>query len=68
MESLTQEQDKLVLMGTIKPSKDQYLVAGYAKVTSKDKKKAKKPIDKKMIQVQVSRGVLKLQKEELSKE
>ena len=27
MESLTQEQDKLVMMGTIKPSKDQALVA-----------------------------------------
>ena len=26
MESLTQEQDKLVMMGTIKPSKDQALV------------------------------------------
>ena len=58
----------MILMGTIKPSKDQALVAGYAKVNSKDKKKAKKPIDKKMIQVQVSRGVLKLQEEELSKE
>ena len=28
MESLTQEQDKLVMMGTMKPSKDQALVAG----------------------------------------
>ena len=28
MESLTQEQDKLVMMGTIKPSKEQALVAG----------------------------------------
>ena len=27
MGSLTQEQDKLVMMGTIKPSKDQALVA-----------------------------------------
>ena len=27
MQSLTQEQDKLVMMGTIKPSKDQVLVA-----------------------------------------
>ena len=47
MESLTQEQDKLVLMGTIKPSKDQALVAGDSKVNSKDKKKVKKPLDKK---------------------
>ena len=47
MESLTQEQDKLVLMGTIKPSKDKALVVGYFKVNSKDKKKAKKPPDKK---------------------
>ena len=50
-------------MGAIKPYKDQALVAGYGKVNYKDKKKAKKPIDKKMIQVQVSRGVLKLQEE-----
>ena len=47
MESLTQEQDKLVLMSTIKPSKDQALVAGYSKVSLKDKKKAKKPPYKK---------------------
>ena len=39
MESLTQEQDKLVMMGTIKPSKDQYLVAGDSKVDSKRNKK-----------------------------
>ena len=42
MESLTQEQDKLVLMGTIKPSKDQDLVVGDSKVNSKDKNKDKK--------------------------
>ena len=47
MESLTQEQDKLILMGTIKPSKDQALVAGDFKVNSKDKKKVKNPLDKK---------------------
>ena len=47
MESLTQEQDKLVMMGTIKPSKDQALVAGYSRVDSKGKKKAKKPPEKK---------------------
>ena len=41
MESLTQEQDKLVMMDTIKPSKDQYLVVGDSRVDSKSKKKAK---------------------------
>ena len=41
MESLTQEQDKLVMMGTIKPSKYQALIAGDLKVDSKGKKKAK---------------------------
>ena len=45
MESLTHEQDKLVMMGTIKPSKDQALVAGDSKVDSKGKKKLKKPLD-----------------------
>ena len=43
MESLTQEKDKLVMMGTIKPSKDQALVAGDLRVDSKGKKKYKKP-------------------------
>ena len=38
MESLTQEQDKLVMMGTIKPSKYQALVAGYSRLDSKCKK------------------------------
>ena len=49
MESLTQEQDKLVMMGTIKPSKDQALVVGYSKMDSKGKKNAnpKKPLDQK---------------------
>ena len=37
---------KLVMMGTINPSKDQYLVAGDSKVDSKGKKKAKKPPNK----------------------
>ena len=41
MESLTQEQDKFVMMGTIKPSKYQALVTGYSRVDSKRKKKAK---------------------------
>ena len=43
MESLTQEQDKLVVMGTIKPSKDQDLVVGDYKFDSKGNKKAKNP-------------------------
>ena len=43
MESLTQEQDKMVMMGTIKPSKDQDLVAVDSRVDSKRKKKAKNP-------------------------
>ena len=47
MESLTQEQDKLVMMGTIKPSKDQALVIGYSRVDSKGKKKSKKPPEEK---------------------
>ena len=47
MESLTREQDKLVMMGTIKPSKDQALVAGDLKVDSKSKKKAKNPHEQK---------------------
>ena len=47
MESLTQEQDKVVMMGTIKPSKDQDLVAGDSKVDSKIKNKAKKPLEQK---------------------
>ena len=47
MDSLTQEQDKLVTMGTIKPSKDQDLVAGDLRVDSKIKKKAKNPPEQK---------------------
>ena len=47
MESLTQEQDKLVMMGTIKPSKYQALVAVDSRVDSKGKKKSKKPPEKK---------------------
>ena len=46
MESLTQEQDKLVMMGIIKPSKDQYLVSEYSKVDSKSKKKLKSHLRK----------------------
>ena len=47
MESFTQEQDKLVMMGIIKPSKDQYLVAGDSKVDLKSNKKDKKPPEQK---------------------
>ena len=47
MESLTQEQDKLVMVGTIKPSKDQDLVVGYLKVDSKSMKKYKSPPEQK---------------------
>ena len=47
MESLTQEQDKLVMMGTIKPSKDQFLISRGLKVDSKINKKSKKPPEKK---------------------
>ena len=47
MESLTQEEDKSVMMGTIKPSKDQDLVVGDSRVDSKGKNKAKKPPEKK---------------------
>ena len=47
MESLTQEQDKLVMMGTIKPSKYQALVVGDSRVDSKFKKKSKNPLEKK---------------------
>ena len=47
MESLAHEKDKLVIMGTIKPSIDQYLVAGDSKVDLKRKKKDKKPPEQK---------------------
>ena len=47
MESLTQEQDKMVMMGNIKPSKDQDLVAKDLRVDSKGKKKAKKAPEQK---------------------
>ena len=47
MESLTKEQDKLVMMGTIKHSKYQYLVFGDSKVYSKSKEKDKKPLEQK---------------------
>ena len=43
MESLTKEQDKLVMMGTIKPSKEQALFFGDSRVDSKIKKKTKNP-------------------------
>ena len=47
MESLTQEQDKLVMMGTIKPSKYQALVTIDSRVDSKGEKKSKKPPEQK---------------------
>ena len=47
MESLTHEQDKLVMMGTIKPSKDQALVPGDSRVDSKSNKKDKNPPEQK---------------------
>ena len=47
MESLTQEQDRLVMMGTIKPSKYQALVAGDSRMDSKSKNKAKIPPEQK---------------------
>ena len=47
MESLTQEQDKLVMMGTIRPSKEKYLVSRDSKVDSKNKKKDKNPPEQK---------------------
>ena len=45
MESLTQEKDKLVIMGTIKPSKDQALVSRDSRVDSKGKNKSKDPLE-----------------------
>ena len=47
MESLTQEKDKLVMIGTIKPSKYQSLVAVDSRVDSKSKKQAKNPSEQK---------------------
>ena len=48
MDSLTQEQDKLVLMGTVNPSKDHSLATGNSN-NSKGNKKAnpKNPSDQK---------------------
>ena len=56
MESLTQEQDKLVMMGTIKPSKDQALVNGYSRVDSKGKNKSKKPLSKRETRTSLHRS------------
>ena len=47
IESLTQEQDKLAMMGTVKHSKDQALVARDSRVDSKGKNKSKKPPEQK---------------------
>ena len=49
-------------MGTIKPSKDQYLVAIYFKVNSKDKKKDKNPPDKKGDKTKSQEGSLNSKK------
>ena len=56
MESLSQEQDKLVMMGTIKPSKDQALVAGDSRVDSKGKKKSKKPMSRRETRTSLRRS------------
>ena len=63
MESITQEQDKLVMMGTIKPSKDQDFGCWRFKVGFKKQKKRKKSTWEKERQGKVSRGVLGLQEE-----
>ena len=65
MESLTHEQDKLVMMGTIKPSKDQDLVVVDSKIDSKGKKKdnPKKHPHQNKEKPKVSCGVFKLQEE-----
>ena len=47
MEFLTQELENLVMMGTIKPSRDQALVAGDLRVDSNSKKKSRKPHEQK---------------------
>ena len=47
MESLTQEQYKLAMMGTIKPSKYKALVVRDSRVDSKSKKKYKNPLEQK---------------------
>ena len=56
MESLTQEQDKLVMMGTIKPFKDQALVAEDSRVGSKRKKKAKIHLSKRETSLSLKRS------------
>ena len=56
MESLTQEQDKLVMMGTIKPSKDQALVAGDSRVDSKARKKLKIHLSKRETRTSLKRS------------
>ena len=56
MESLTQEQDKLVMMGTIKPSKDQYLVARDSRLDSKSKKKVKNHLRKRETSLSLKRN------------
>ena len=56
MESLTQEQDKLVMMGTIKPSKDQAMVAGDSRVDSKGKRKLRIHLNKRETRTSLQRS------------
>ena len=56
MESLTQKQDKLVMMGTFKPSKDQDLVAIDSRVDSKCKNKSKKHLSKRETRTSLKRS------------
>ena len=56
MESLTQEKDKLVMMGTIKPSKDQCLVARDSRVDQKVRKKIKIHLSKRETRTSLKRS------------
>ena len=56
MESLTQEQDKLVMMGTIKPSKDQALVAGDSRVDSKGRRNIRSHLSKRKTRTSLQRS------------
>ena len=56
MESLTQEQDKLVMMGTIKHSKDQDLVAGDSRMDSKARKMLKIHLSKRETRTSLKRS------------
>ena len=56
MESLIQEKYKLVMMGTIKPSKDQDLVVGDSKVDLKRRKKYKNHLRKRETRTSLKRS------------